>query len=82
MLNVLYNDENYRLQISLGGAMNTIDLKQEAKMKTIKLCSAGSCCPVVKVMDTSVEIGEDDNTCVLTTAEWEILKEKILNKEI
>ena len=51
-------------------------------MKTISLCKAGSCCPVVKIMDNSVEIGEKENTCVLTMSEWETLKEKILNKEL
>ncbi len=51
-------------------------------MKIITLCREGSCCPVVRIMDTQVEIGENDNTCVLTTAEWETLKEKILNKEV
>ena len=51
-------------------------------MKIVSLCKAGSCCPTVKVMDSQVEIGENDNTCVLTMAEWEILKEKILSKEL
>ncbi len=51
-------------------------------MKIVSLCTQGSCCPVVKVTDTQVEIGEDENICVLTTAQWEILKEKILAKEL
>ena len=51
-------------------------------MKIVSLCKAGSCCPVVKVMDTQVEIGENENTCVLTMTEWEILKEKIISKEL
>ena len=51
-------------------------------MKVVKLCKEGSCCPMVKVTDTQVEIGEKDNTCILTKAQWEILKEKILNKEL
>ena len=51
-------------------------------MKIVSLCREGSCCPVVKVMDTQVEIGEKDNVCVLTMIEWEILKEKISNKEL
>ena len=50
--------------------------------KTIKLCSQGSCCPTVRVTDESVVIGEADNVCVLTVEQWDILKEKILNKEI
>ena len=51
-------------------------------MKIVTLCSDGSCCPTVKIMDTHVEIGEDENTCVLTMGEWELLKRKILNSEI
>jgi hypothetical protein len=51
-------------------------------MKIVSLCKAGSCCPIVKVMDTKVEIGENDNTCVLTMSEWGILKEKIISKEL
>lgn len=51
-------------------------------MKIVSLCSEKSCCPVVKITDTQVEIGEADNTCVLTIAEWEILKEKVLSKEL
>jgi hypothetical protein len=51
-------------------------------MKIVSLCREGSCCPVVKVMDTRVEIGEKDNVCVLTMSEWEILKEKIVSKEL
>ena len=50
--------------------------------KIVKLCTQGSCCPVVKVTDNEVTIGEDENTCKLTTAQWDILKEKILDKEI
>jgi len=51
-------------------------------MKIVSLCKEGSCCPVVKIMDTQVEIGEDNNTCALTIAQWEVLKEKILSKEL
>jgi hypothetical protein len=51
-------------------------------MKTVKLCREGSCCPAVTIMDGKVEIGEDTNTCVLTSEQWEILKEKILSKEL
>ena len=50
-------------------------------MKTITLCSAGSCCPVVKIFNDKVEIGEQGNLCVLKPEEWENLKSKILNKE-
>ncbi len=51
-------------------------------MKIVNLCKEGSCCPVVKIADERVEIGEKDNTCVLTKSEWETLKQKILNGEI
>jgi len=51
-------------------------------MKIVTLCREGSCCPVVKIADTQVEIGEKDNTCVLTKEQWETLKDKILKKEL
>ncbi len=51
-------------------------------MKIMTLCSYGSCCPVVKLADDRVEIGEEGNLCVLKLDEWEILKSKIVNKEI
>ena len=51
-------------------------------MKIITLCSQGSCCPVVKLDDDHVEIGEDGNLCVLTLSEWETLKNKILGNEV
>jgi hypothetical protein len=52
------------------------------EMKIVNLCSCGSCCPVVKITQEHVEIGEEGNLCVLTTEEWETLKSKILSKEI
>ena len=51
-------------------------------MKIVSLCKPGSCCPTVKIMDTQVEIGEAENTCILTKEQWETLKEKILGKEL
>ena len=51
-------------------------------MRIITLCSCGSCCPVVKLANDHVEIGEEGNLCVLTSEQWETLKSKILNKEI
>jgi hypothetical protein len=51
-------------------------------MKIVSLCSSGSCCPVVKITDKRVEIGEKGNSCVLTREQWETLKEKILKKEL
>ena len=50
-------------------------------MKIVNLCGSGHC-PVVKLDDDHVEIGEKDNTCILTKSEWEVLKEKIINKKI
>ncbi len=51
-------------------------------MKIVSLCHCCESCPVVKIDDEQVEIGEKDNLCVLTKDEWEVLKQKILNKEI
>ena len=51
-------------------------------VKIVTLCSSGSCCPVVKITDDHIEIGEEGNLCVLTSEEWETLKSKILSKEI
>ncbi len=51
-------------------------------MKIVTLCAEGSCCPVVKVTDERIEIGEPGNLCVLTPSEWEVLKSKIVSKEI
>ena len=51
-------------------------------MKVVTLCSCGSCCPVVKLADDHVEIGEEGNLCVLTSEEWTALKSKVLNGEI
>jgi len=51
-------------------------------MIIVNLCSAGSCCPVVKLADDHVEIGEEGNLSTLNMAEWETLKDKILSKEL
>ncbi len=51
-------------------------------MKIVSLCSACQSCPVVKIADEHVEIGEKDNVCVLTKSEWEALKQKIVTGEI
>lgn len=51
-------------------------------MKVITLCSQGSCCPVVKIAEDHVEIGEEGNLCVLNLNEWETLKNKILSQEV
>ena len=51
-------------------------------MKIVSLCSGEGCCPVVKITDTQVEIGEKGNTCILTREQWEVLKEKIGKGEL
>jgi len=51
-------------------------------MKIVTLCGGTTCCPVVKISEECVEIGEKDNVCVLTKAQWEALKKKIMSKEV
>jgi len=51
-------------------------------MKAVKLCREGSCCSEVKITSNKVEIGEKGNTCVLTLEQWNILKQKVLSKEL
>jgi hypothetical protein len=51
-------------------------------MKIVKLCGGCTRCPVVKITDEQVEIGEKGNRCILTKDQWETLKEKILKKEL
>jgi hypothetical protein len=51
-------------------------------MKIVSLCGDKSCCPVVRISDEKVEIGEDGNLCILKLDEWESLKSKVLNKEL
>ncbi len=51
-------------------------------MKVVSLCSACEACPVVRITDERVEIGEENNICILTKSEWETLKQKILDREI
>ena len=51
-------------------------------MKIVSLCGNSGCCPVVKITDDRVEIGEQDNLCVLKKTEWESLRQKVLNGEI
>ncbi len=50
-------------------------------MKVVELCGSGHC-PVIKMDGERVEIGEKDNVCVLTTEEWEVIRQKIQNGEI
>ena len=51
-------------------------------MKIVNLCGEQSCCPVIKIDNDKIEIGEKGNLCVLKKSEWETLKKKILDKEI
>ena len=51
-------------------------------MKIVTLCGNDNCCPVVKIDDGYVEIGEEGNLCRLKTEEFATLKEKILNGEL
>ena len=51
-------------------------------MKIVTLCKEGSCCPVVKLDDTHVEIGEERKPLHLNLEEWETMKSKIINSEI
>ena len=52
----------------------------------IVLCEDSVCdppkCPVVDVQEDKVLIGEKDNVCTLTRAQFEILKEKVKNNEL
>jgi hypothetical protein len=54
-------------------------------MKVV-LCNDGVCvppkCPVVDIQGDKVIIGEKNNVCTLTKAQFEILKQKILHGEI
>lgn len=50
-------------------------------MKIISICGSCGQCPVVKVGDDRVEIGEEGNLCSLTIDQWETLKQKILDGE-
>lgn len=50
-------------------------------MKVISICGSCCQCPVVKIGDDRVEIGEEGNHCTLTMEQWEALKQKILDGE-
>jgi uncharacterized cysteine cluster protein YcgN (CxxCxxCC family) len=50
--------------------------------KVVSLCGQCGQCPMVKLTDDHVEIGEKDNLCVLTTDQWESLRTKILSNEL
>ena len=50
-------------------------------MKIVSLCHCCESCPVIKINEEHVEIGEKDNICILTKSERGALKQKILNGE-
>lgn len=51
-------------------------------MKIVEFCSKCSKCPVIKLYDDKVEIGEEGNLCVLTLEQFEDLKQKVLDREV
>ena len=61
---------------------NVLDERRSRDMKIVSLCGSCSSCPVVKVGEKHVEIGEKGNTCKLTIEQWQALKDKILKKEL
>jgi uncharacterized cysteine cluster protein YcgN (CxxCxxCC family) len=68
----------------VGGANEGSEFQEKGgkNMKIVSLCGGCGQCPVVKITDERVEIGEKDNICVLTKQQWETLKEKIREKEL
>jgi len=63
---------NIKVLLIADGAIN---------MKIVSLCREGSCCPIVKLTDKGVEIGEKGNICVLTKEQWETHKLHPLNRQ-
>lgn len=56
--------------------------KSRREMKVVTLCSCCDKCPVVKVAEDHVEIGEAGNLCTLKKEDWEVLKQKVLSGEL
>lgn len=52
----------------------------------VSLCIGEVCvpakCPEVDIQEDKVIIGEKKNVCILTRAQFEVLRKKILNGEI
>jgi hypothetical protein len=52
----------------------------------VSLCVGDVCvpakCPVVDIQKDKVIIGEKKNVCTLTRAQFEVLRQKIMNGEI
>jgi hypothetical protein len=51
-------------------------------MKTVSLCGGATCCPVVKLGEDDVQIGEKGNLCRLSKTEWNMLVEKVRAGEL
>ena len=51
-------------------------------MKIVTLCREGLCYPVVKVTDERTKTGEKDSIYISMNDGREILKQKIINKEV
>ncbi len=68
----------------MGGANEGSEFQEKGgkNMKIVSLCGGCAQCPVVKITEEGVEIGERDNICALTKQQWETLKEKIREKEL
>lgn len=53
------------------------------KLESFKLCTSGSCCPIVEVTEDNITISDDYNGKVtLTKAEAKMLAEKIMEHNI
>jgi hypothetical protein len=50
-------------------------------MKVVAQCGSGHC-PVIKIENEYVEIGEKGNSCILTKDEWGVLRQKIIDGEL
>ena len=78
---MLLGENNWTAETIAGALARNVKGKEVTEMKIVELCGSGHC-PVVKIADNHVEIGEENNVCVLNTSEWEMLKQKILDKEV
>ena len=58
-----------------------VNRQEVMHVRIVQLCQGG-CCPVVKIEEERVEIGEEGNLCVLKKEEWNTLVEKILKGEL
>ena len=68
--------------MAFASSSNLKQKEESRNMKIVTLCSSGSCCPVLKIGETQVEIGEPGNLCVLNMEQWQTLKEKIVKEEV